>query len=145
MGKKRGRPIKGAQKIESLAGSADAKHRLQVIMKSISGELSIREACRQLGMEKSAFYRLREKVLASALSSLEPKASGRPRIPAPTPEEEYIAELEEKVVNQRIALEASMIREELAISMPHVLLSRRKKVPEKKSKKKKNRQNRGNA
>lgn len=134
---KRGRPIKGTDKIDHLPGSIDAKQRLAVIMKSISGELSIREACRKLGIEKSAFYRMRDTVLSSALASLEPKERGRPRTPAPTEEQEYIADLEATVREQRIELEASLIREELAIAMPHVLQSREEMQKKKAQKKRK--------
>lgn len=116
----RGRPIKGSEKIESLEGSADAKARLKVIMQSISGELSVSEACKELGMEKSAFYRLREKALSGALSSLEPQEVGRPRTQQ-SEEQEYIEDLEAAMQVMRIELEASRTREELAISMPHVL------------------------
>lgn len=117
---KRGRPIKGTDKIESLQGSADAKHRLKIIMQSVSGELTIEEACNELGMEKSAFYRMREKALSGALSSLEPKEVGRPRTQQ-SEDQEYIEDLEAAMQVMRIELEASRIREELAISMPHVL------------------------
>lgn len=124
MGTKRGRPVKGPEKIDSLEGSADAKRRLQVIMQSLSGELSLAEACDELGMEKSAFYRMRDKALSGALSSLEPKEAGRPRSPEPTEQQHYIAELEAQTQELRIALEAAQIREELAIAMPQVLVSR---------------------
>ncbi|MFC1582494.1 helix-turn-helix domain-containing protein [Planctomycetota bacterium] len=131
---KRGRPIKGTEKIASLEGSADAKRRLQVIMQSISGELSVGEACKELGVEKSAFYRMREKALSGALASLEPKEVGRPRTPEPTADQQYISELEAKTQQLRIALEAAQIREELAIAMPHVLVSRQQRQEEEKQK-----------
>ena len=120
---KRGRPPKGAQQVDHLSGSIDAKARLRVIMETVSGQKNIREACRELGVEKSRFYKMRDKALAGALESLEPRQVGRPRAMA-TGKDKKIEELEQELLEMRMDLEAARIREELSIAMPHVLINR---------------------
>ena len=136
---KRGRPPRGAKQVDHLTGSIDAKARLRVIMETVSGQKSIKEACRELGVEKSAFYTMRDKALAGALESLEPRQMGRPRA-ITTGKDKKIEELEHELLETRMDLEAAHIREELAIAMPNVLIDRHKRedsAKKKKAKKKK--------
>ncbi len=121
---KRGRPQKGANLVDKLEGSISAKARLKVIMQSVSGELSVGEACKQLGIGRTAFHQLREQALSSALEGLEPRKTGRPPTGEPAQSEQ---ELKVQLFNIRKELEASMLREELALLMPHVLASNQTK------------------
>lgn len=141
---KRGRPPKGAAQVEHLSGSMDAKTRLRVIMETVSGTKTIREACQELGVEKSAFYKMRDKALEGAIESLEPRQVGRPRAIV-SRKDKKIEELEKELLEARMNLEAAYIREELSIAMPHVLINRdedKKKKRKAKKKKKKSRQDR---
>jgi transposase-like protein len=141
---KRGRPVKGPGNVEHLPGSIDAKTRLRVIMETISGTKSVKQACEELGIEKSAFYKLRDKALAGALEHLEPRQVGRPRA-IPSPKDKKIEELEKELLETRMHLEAAYIREELSVAMPHVLINRKSgkdKKKKEKAKKKKSRQDR---
>ena len=133
---KRGRTIQGPKAVQGMEGSEHAKQRLQVILETVTGSLSIKEACDRLNIGRSAFYELRRKALQHALEGLEPGPPGRPRIAADT-ENERIAELEQELTDLRIDLEASRIREELAIAMPHVLDNRHKQTKKKNPQKKK--------
>ena len=133
---KRGRKIEGPKTVESMDGSESAKQRLEVILDTIAGKTSIEAACMKLCLGRSAFYELRQKALAGALESLEPGLPGRPRNAA-DPEEERVKELEQELRDIKIELEASRIREELAIAMPHVLEERDRQAKKKEEKKKK--------
>jgi len=122
----RGRPIEGPKLVERLEGSVDAKRRLRVILQTVAGELTVAEACAELGIGKTAFFELRGRVLQTSLADLEPKAVGRPRQEAPAEE----AELERlKQENQRLLddLEIAHVREEIALAMPEVFEPLREK------------------
>lgn len=118
----RGRPPLGAEHVQKLDGDADTKERLEVILKTLSGELSSAEACQLLDIGPSQLARLRERALAGALAALAPRSPGRPAAaPAPEDSAARVAELEEEVQELTIDLRASQLREEIAIIMPHLL------------------------
>ena len=78
-----GRKPAGPRLVDDVEGSRYAKKRLRVILQQMAGELSIREACDQLGIEKSAFHKLRSRLLGEMVESLEPRPAGRPAQPKP--------------------------------------------------------------
>ena len=135
----RGRRSKGPQIVQGLKGSDHAKERLRTIMQTLTGELTVQEAQKQLGIGHTAFHQLREKAFQIALEGLEPGHAGRPRRPTETQEEKRIQELEAELLEMRIDLEASRIKEEIAIAMPHLLERniKKKKAQKKKRKKRK--------
>jgi len=112
--------------VESLEGSQRAKKRLEVVLDTIAGKLSVAEACLALGVGKTAFYQMRYKVMQAALEDLEPKPSGRP--PRQVPEEQ--AEVERlRRENRELLdrLEIAHVREELMLAMPDVFEPAQKK------------------
>lgn len=133
---KRGRPIKGIEHVEDLNASDDAKLKLKTVMATLTGEKSIEEACAELGVEKSAFFKMRDRALVGALHGLEPRQVGRPR-KEKTTDQERIEDLEEELQEMRIDLEAAYIREELAVAMPHVLIPREERLQKEKERKEK--------
>ena len=61
------RPVKGPELVEKLTGTEEAKERLKTIIKTVSGQLTIAEACQELGVGRSRFFELRdERVVLSA-------------------------------------------------------------------------------
>lgn len=116
----RGRPPKGVRLVERLNGSSEAKVRLKVILETIAGKHRISEACADLGIGEAAFHKLRDKVLEGALKSLEPHPSGRPRRQR-SEADSRVAELEAENQELKVELRAAQIREEIAITMPHLL------------------------
>jgi transposase-like protein len=83
-----GRRPAGPQIVHRLDGSGSAKFRLEVILKTITGELTIPEACQLLGICESRFHVLRNETLQATLYSLEPRPPGRPpRATSPQQEE----------------------------------------------------------
>ena len=135
----RGRPSEGPKLVERLEGSEEAKQRLQVILRAIGGELTVDEACAELGIGKTAFFELRKRVLQASLADLEPKPVGRPR--KETPAEDAEAErLKRENERLRDDLEIAHVREEIALAMPEVFEpAREEKKPNKPKAKKRKR------
>jgi transposase-like protein len=122
MGK--GRPSLGPSLADKVEGSEQAKERLKLILQTIAGDLSVSDACKQLGLSEARFHELRQQWMQDACASLEPKPLGRPK---ETTIEEEVELLRLHRENQKLKmhLRAAQIREEIAIAMPHVLLPRK--------------------
>jgi hypothetical protein len=103
----------GAELVERLEGSAHAKERLKVMLLTLSGELTIPQACAQLGIHETRFHVQRAATLQAALGSLEPRPAGRPPH-LRSPEEQRIADLEAQLGEARLDLQAAQIRLEHA-------------------------------
>ena len=73
-----GRKPSGPQIVERLEGSPSAKQRLEVILETIAGQLTIPEACARLRIGQSRFHDLRNQTLQATLNTLEPRRPGRP-------------------------------------------------------------------
>lgn len=73
-----GRRPSGPQIVERLEGSPSAKQRLEVILETIAGQLTIPEACARLRICESRFHDLRNETLQATLNTLEPRRLGRP-------------------------------------------------------------------
>ena len=112
-----GRPIKGVELVNNLEGEQDQKDSLKIILGTITGEMTIIQACEKLGIKESRFHELREKVLQSALDGLKPKPSGRP-VENATINLEYKKELDE----MKIRLEAERIKTLIAQNMPELFI-----------------------
>ena len=130
---KRGRPVLGPRHVERLDGEQESKRRLQVILRTLGGELSVEQACGELGISAAQFHRLREQALQGALGALAPKPPGRPRREPDEPSR--VEQLEAEVTDLKIELRASQLREEIALVMPHLLTPepapKKKKPPRK--------------
>lgn len=112
-----GRPPKGPKLVQSLEGSAHARKRLETVLETIAGGMSVSDACERLGVSQTAFYKMRAKALSAAMASLEPKALGRP--PRRVDEKDRkIDELGSEIERLRKAVVTSQVREELALVMP---------------------------
>jgi hypothetical protein len=73
-----GRHTKGVGHVDRLEGDEPAKQRLKAILATFTGQWSVAEASRQLGLSPSRFARLRAVALQGALDSLAPRPVGRP-------------------------------------------------------------------
>jgi transposase-like protein len=76
------RRTKGVDHVDEIQGSRESKRRAKLILKTITGELSVREAREQLGVGPTQFANLRRQALAGMVNSLRPQPVGRP--PRPT-------------------------------------------------------------
>ena len=74
-----GRSGLGAELLEQLPAEAEEKRRLKAILLQICGEITVGEACAQIGVKASRYYELRECALQGALGALDLRPAGRPR------------------------------------------------------------------
>ena len=116
-----GRPPSGPGLAERLDGPEESKRRLKTILETISGDLTVDAAARELGIGAARFHELRREVLQGALAALAPRPMGRPPIEKPV-EDPRVAELEEQVEDLKDRLEVAQVREQLARAMPHLHL-----------------------
>ena len=128
----RGRPPLGPAHVERLQGSPEAKARLEAILQTLAGTLTIPEACQRLGIAETRFHDLRRDVLQEALGALEVRPRGRPpRASAET--DARLETLRGEVESLKTDLRAAQIREELVLALPHVLGAPRRVDPSKKN------------
>lgn len=114
-----GRPPRRANLVEQFDADPHTKERLKVLLQTITGELSVPDACRKLGISPARFFEVRTTMLRAALESIEPKPLGRPA-QKPDPESQRIRELEQQNLDLRVHLAAAQLREEIALAMPHL-------------------------
>jgi hypothetical protein len=106
--------------LKKLAVSPLARTRLEWLLKSLSGECMVPEACAALGINESRFHKLRSDWLQVIAESLEPGRPGR-RAKVESPEARQIAALEDKVRTLEMELHAAQVRAELAQALPQVV------------------------
>lgn len=117
-----GRRSKGPELVENLEGSEHAKERLEIILATLSGELTVSDACERLGNKAAMFYRLRTRVLQAGLSDLEPRPRGRPRHEL-SPEQAENERLAREVVQLEEELKIAEVRREIQEILPGVKLA----------------------
>jgi transposase-like protein len=113
----RGRRPKGPEIVRALAGEAQARQRLEVILRTLTGELSFTAAARQLRITTQRLHQLREQALAGSLAALAPQPLGRPSKTA-EPGPEQIDDLRRENERLQRELAASKLREEIALVLP---------------------------
>lgn len=74
-----GRPNKGAAHLDRVDADPVTKARAKAILATISGELTVKEACEALSISDTRFEMLREQMLQAAVHGLAPRPPGRPR------------------------------------------------------------------
>ncbi len=125
-----GRKTSGPALVTHLDGSPCAKERLELILATISGQITVVAAAAQLGISEAMFYKLRSRVLQVSLEDLEPKPIGRPpRSDRDSAEEQALTHKVEELERE---LQAQTIRLELAQTIPQVLEKRAPATTQKK-------------
>jgi transposase len=114
---RRGRPTQGAAHVEKLEGEDAQKERLRLILQTLNGELTVKEAAEALGLSESRFHEVRDQALQAALDGLAPKPQGRPA-EVETPEQAQIRELKVQLLEAQKELVAERIRSEVALALP---------------------------
>jgi len=74
-----GRAARAADLVEQMPGDVEGKRRLKVIMRQVSGEITVDRACAEIGVRASRYHELRESALKGALGGLDLRPAGRPR------------------------------------------------------------------
>jgi hypothetical protein len=119
-----GRNPAGPQIVERLEGSPVAKQRLEVILETIAGRLTVPEACQRLEIGESRFHELRKETLQATLESLEPRPLGRPAKPTP-PEQGEIDALQAEIRRLHSELELAQVQIRLARIHPGLIGAQR--------------------
>ena len=117
---RRGRKPLATRHVDGLCGSERAKLRLQMILKTLQGKMTVPQACEVLGISESRFHALRNQWLQEALDLLEPRPLGRPPQTV-SPEQEEVARLQAENQDLKHRCQVAEAREELARTMPYVL------------------------
>jgi transposase-like protein len=115
-----GRKPLGPALVEHLEGSDNAKERLELILSTLAGQISVVAAAEQLGISEAMFYKVRHRVLQVCLEDLEPKPLGRPPVRL-TEDQQQRQELETQVTALQRELAAQSVRVELLQALPHVV------------------------
>ena len=110
-----GRPSKGLGHVDGLSGGAAEKRRLRAILATLTGEQTVEEACRELGIERAYFQELRARALTAALAGLAPRAPGRPPRASEASADEVSA-LRHENEELRNELQIEKVRLDLALS-----------------------------
>jgi hypothetical protein len=114
----RGRPQVGVGLVERLDGPRLQRRQLRILLGTITGTVTIAQACTELGIGRSRLHELRWRVLEGGLAALAPQPRGRP--PRPRPSDE-VAQLQARVDELELALHTMALRSEIALTMPHLL------------------------
>jgi hypothetical protein len=115
-----GRPSFGVDHVDSLEAPEEEKVRLKTVLRTLTEELSVQEACERLEIGSSRFHQLRREVLEAAIAGTRPGRPGRPRREEPE-ESGEIRQLRRRVAELEEELELAMLRTEIAVTMPHLL------------------------
>ena len=114
-----GRKPLGPALVDHLDGSAIAKERLELILETLAGQVTVVGACQILDISEAMFYKLRNRVLQVCLEDLEPKPRGRPP-QLVTEDQERAAELATEVAALERELAAQTVRLKLAEQLPQL-------------------------
>ena len=125
-----GRKPLGPGLVEHLEGSASAKERLELILATIAGQLSVVSAAERLGISEAMFYKIRSRVLQVSLTDLEPKPAGRPpQITSVAQQEQVLLTAQVKELERELRVQS--VRWELAESLPRLVQPRQAPPPKK--------------
>ena len=104
--------------MDRLEGPDDLKKRLRVLLETLQGTKSVAEACEELQVSESRLHELRREALTGALVALMPKPAGRPSTAETASEREK--EMEARIQELEVDLQAAFVRTELALAMPEL-------------------------
>jgi len=113
----RGRKPRGPEIVRGLKGGEQERQRLEAILDTVAGRRGVTEAADGLQMTPQRLHMLREQALQAALDALAPQPLGRPPKSAGSDEERINALQRDNERLQR-ELEASKLREEIALVLP---------------------------
>ncbi len=117
------RPPEGVGHVDRLDGPQELKRRLRTLLETIVGRVSVAEACEDLGISESRLHELRRQALVGALGALMPKPAGRPAMSETTTAREK--DLEARIQELEVDLQAALVRTELALAMPELFRSKK--------------------
>jgi len=121
-----GRPNKALGHVDGLEAGDLEKARLKAILATITGELSVQQACEQLGVGRARFAELRHKALIGACHGLAPGRPGRSR-QHDVEDDQRVVDLEAENARLDGELRSASVRTELALAMPEIIAEYQKR------------------
>lgn len=73
------RPNKGPEHVDAVPGDPEAKRRVRMILATMCEEISVLDACDELGIGPTQWANLRTRMLEGCVAALGPRSPGRPR------------------------------------------------------------------
>ncbi len=125
----RGRLPSGPEFVNHVSGSDTAKNRARTLLETMAGTCRVQEACVRLGISEPRFDQLRIHGIEHLVQSMEPRRAGRPPR-RPSPAEERIRELEDKVAALEMHIKIVQARAEIALVLPNAVHDGVHEVPE---------------
>lgn len=117
------RPVKGADLVDGLEGTEEAKLRLKTIHEQMHGELTVEQACERLGVARSTYFELRQKALSAALAGLSPRPRGRPPVRADVAQmERELASIKDQHERELMALKLANLKQEVRLLFPEEMV-----------------------
>ena len=117
------RPIVGADLVDDLGGTEEARARLKTILEQMNGEVTVDEACAELDVARSTYFELRQRALSAAVIGLAPKPRGRPATRADSEEaDQDLAALKEQYEREFTELQMANLRQELRLIFPEEVI-----------------------
>lgn len=103
--------------MDEIQGNRESKRRAKIILQTITGELSVKEACALLGVGATQFANLRTQGLKGLVDSFDPQPVGRPvaEQPASPPDpavQKHLTDLERENRILRAQVEVAALRRE---------------------------------
>jgi hypothetical protein len=114
----RGRPVIGVDLVERLDGPRLQRRQMRVLLGTITGVVTIAQACAELGLGRARVHQLRWRVLEAGFAALGPRPRGRPPHPAPSRD---LQQLQARIRELELALHTTALRSEIALTLPHLL------------------------
>jgi hypothetical protein len=115
----RGNRPSGPEFVDKLEGLPEAKLRVKVVLETLNGTRRVQEACKLLGIKEARFDQLRIKLLQAAVNAAERRPAGRPARES-SPAEEENRRLRGRIAQLEAELQTTLIRAELAVTLPNV-------------------------
>jgi hypothetical protein len=115
----RGRHAAGPEYADRLDGSEVACRRMRVVLETIAGTKRVAEACAELGVCHQRFEAIRQEAIQAGVAALELRPAGRPRTARVAADEE-VGRLRDRVAELEAALQAALVRAELATTLPRL-------------------------
>lgn len=100
--------------IERRVGSAEAKRKAKLLLRTFGEELTVIEAGRALGLNEGRAHVWRARGLQAVVDAMEPRPAGRPREKA-EPESVDVAHLRSHIAELERELAVLRAREEIAV------------------------------
>lgn len=105
--------------MDEIPGNRESKRRAKLILQTITGELSVDEACALMGVGPTQFANLRTQGLKAMADSFDPKPVGRPAkvemSPSDSAAQKRVAALERENRLLRAQVELAALRREASL------------------------------